>query len=114
MRLAWLRADVPHAANTLDDAAALIDALRVNHDVEFFTPETARDFAVSHERTPFDLPVYELDSTPASIALLPFLLRYGGALMLRTLALPELGTALTASRVTVVSYRSVAEDLRVQ
>ena len=114
MRLAWLRADVPHAANTLDDGAALIDALRANHDVELFTPETARDFAVSHERTPFDLPVYELGGAPTSTALLPFLLRYGGALMLRTVALPDLGAALTASRVTVVSCRSVAEDLRVQ
>src|SRR5687768_15096918 len=106
MRLAWLRGDVPHAPGALDDAAALIEALRVNHDVEVFTSETAGDFAASHERFPFDLPVYELGSTRAAVALMPFLVRFSGALMLRTLELPDLEAALATSQVTVVSSRS--------
>jgi len=114
MRLAWLRANVPHATATLDDSAALVDALRLVHEIETFTSDNIRDFAAAHERNPFDLPVFELDSTRAHTVLWPLLSRFGGALMLRTLALPHLCAALMASRVTVVPYESVAEDLRVQ
>jgi hypothetical protein len=114
MRIAWLRGDLPHKTDALDDGAVLVEALRLNHEIELFTSETARDFAASHERSPFDLAVYEIGSAPASAALLPLLVRVGGALMLRTLALPDLLSALRAARVTVVSSRSIADDLRVQ
>ena len=112
MRLAWLRADPPSATHLLDDTAALLDVLRLTHDVELFTADTAQDFAAQHERRPFDVPVYELDRTPAHDRLLSILMRYGGAVMLRTLALPDLRAAVQAARVTVVPYLRVAEDLR--
>jgi hypothetical protein len=111
MRLAWLRANVPRAT-PLDDSASLIEALQLVHEVEIFTSDSARDFVTSHERRPFDLPVFELDSATAHTALWPFLSRFGGALMLRTLALPELRATLMASHVAVVPYESIAEDLR--
>ena len=113
MRLAWFRGNA-HAATTFDDSASLIDALRLIHEVEIFTSDTVRDFATAHERSPFDLPVYELDSASTHATLWPFLSRFRGALMLRTLALPDLRATLRASRVAVVPYESVAEDLRVQ
>jgi len=112
MRLAWLRADAPRATDPLDDTAALVDALRLHHDVQLFTHDTVGDFSAQHERTPFDLPVYELDNTPAHASWRPLLSCYGGGLMLRTLALPDLGAAVMASRVSVVSCLAVADDLR--
>jgi len=114
MRFAWLRANAPHSGTKFDDSASLIDALRLIHEIDIFTSETVKDFAATHERSPFDLPVYELDSTRAQITLWPLLSRFGGALMLRTLALPDLRATLMASRVVVVPYESIAEDLRVQ
>jgi len=114
MRFAWLRAIAPHAGTKFDDSASLIDALRLIHEIDIFTSETVKDFATTHERGPFDLSVYELDSTSTQATLWPLLSRFGGALMLRTLALPDLRAALMASRVVVVPYESVAEDLRVQ
>jgi len=113
MRLAWFRGN-PHAATTFDDSASLIDALRLIHEIEIFTSDTVQDFATAHERSPFDLPVYELESASTHATLWPFLSRFRGALMLRTLALPDLRATLRASRVAVVPYESVAEDLRVQ
>lgn len=113
MRLAWFRGNA-HAATACGDSASLIDALRLIHEIEIFTSDTVRDFATAHERSPFDLPVYELDSASTHATLWPFLSRFRGALMLRTLALPDLPATLRASRVAVVPYESVAEDLRVQ
>ena len=114
MRVAWLRANAPHSGTKFDDSASLIDALRLIHEIDIFTSDTVKDFATTHERSPFDLSVYELDSTRTQATLWPLLSRFGGALMLRTLALPDLRAALMASRVVVVPYQSVAEDLRVQ
>jgi hypothetical protein len=114
MRLAWLCADTPRTSNPLDDTAALIDALGSSHHVHLFTADTAREFDDQHERTPFDLTVFELDNTPAHAYLSPLIHRHGGALLLRTVALPDIRTAVRASRVTVVPHPSVAEDLRAQ
>ena len=66
MRFAWLRANAPHSGTKFDDSASLIDALRLIHEIDIFTSETVKDFATTHERSPFDLPVYELDSTEHS------------------------------------------------
>jgi len=113
MRLAWLRVNAPRTATTFDDSASLIDALRLSHEIEIFTSDSAKDFATAHEKRPFDLPVYELDSASTHTALWPLISRFEGVLMLRTLALPHIGTTLMASRAAVVPYESVAEDLRV-
>ena len=113
MRLAWLRGRT-HAPNPFDDSASLIDALRLIHEIEIFTADGEGDLATTHERSAFDLAVYELDSASTQATWWPFLSRFGGALMLRTLALPDLRATLMASRVAVVPYESVAEDLRVQ
>jgi hypothetical protein len=114
MRLAWLRANALRTTTTFDDTASLIDALRLVHEIEIFTSDTVQNFATAHDRSPFDLPVYELDSTSTHACLWPLLSRFDGALMLRTLALADLQATLMASRVAVVPYTSVAEDLRGQ
>jgi hypothetical protein len=113
MKLAWLRGST-RTPTPFDDSVALIEGLRRIDEIEIFTSDRVQDFATAHERRPFDLAVYELDNATTQVTLWPFLSRFGGALMLRTLALPDLRATLMASRVAVVPHESVAEDLRVQ
>ena len=120
MKVAWFRADTPRPADLLDDTAALIAELRSTHDIEVFTAANAHDFVWKDFRAPYDLSVCELDSTPAHAFIWPYLLHYGGVLLLRTLILHDsrvaapLRVPLLASRVAVVSHPSVAEALREQ
>lgn len=84
MRLAWFRAHVPADADPLDDTAALIATLRSEHRIEVFTGASAHDFVWNHFRAPCDLCVFELDNTSAHAFVWPYLLQYGGVLLLRT------------------------------
>ncbi|MSO30197.1 MAG: glycosyltransferase family 1 protein [Acidobacteria bacterium] len=129
VKLAWFRTDAPRPADPLDDTAALIAALRSTHDIEVFTPANAHDFVWKDFRAPYDLSVCELDNTPAHAFIWPYLLHYGGVLLLRTLILhdsrpaasaplPDYGhwlmlrVPLLASRVVVVSDPSTAAALQ--
>ena len=89
MKVAWFRADTPRPANPLDDTAALITELRSTHHIEVFTAANAHDFVWKDFRAPHDLSVYELDNTPDHAFIWPYLLHYGGVLLLRTLILHD-------------------------
>jgi hypothetical protein len=111
MRLAWFRARAPRDRDLLDDIAALVRELRANHDIHIFTPETASDFSPAHARSPFDLAVSELaDAATASLSALT--LPIERVLVVRSLAVNSLAALITGSRLAVVPYRGVADDLR--
>ena len=118
MTIAWFRAGTPRPADPLDDTATLIAELQSTHDIEVFTVANAHDFVWKDFRAPYDLSVCELDDTPDHRFIWPYLLQYGGVLLLRTLRLGDsraaafLRVPLLASRVTVVSHPSVASALR--
>jgi hypothetical protein len=91
MTLAWFRPSTlaRDAASALDDTAPLIAALHAIHDVEVFTRANAHDFVWKHFRAPHDLCVFELDNTPSHDFVWPYLLHYGGVLLLRTVTLHD-------------------------
>jgi hypothetical protein len=111
MRLAWFRARAPRDRDPLDDIAALVRELRASHDIHIFTPETAREFSPAHALSPFDLAVSELaDAATASLSALT--LPIERILVVRSLAENSLADLITGSRLAVVPYRGVADDLR--
>lgn len=149
MRLAWFRPAGAHAS------AALIGGLRATHHLDVYTQASAHDFVWTEFRAPSDLCVFELDDTASHAFIWPYLLHYGGVLLLtsptlddvraralaesgrgddyaaeflfseghppprgrvapgvRAGAWPMLRVPLTAARLTVVPYRSLADVLR--
>jgi hypothetical protein len=89
MRVAWFRPTLPDAAHRLDDSAALIAELRSTYEIAIVTEASAHDFVWQHFRRPYDLCVFELDNTVAHQFIWPYLLHYGGVLMLRTLTFSD-------------------------
>ncbi|MBI2827773.1 MAG: hypothetical protein HYX77_00700 [Acidobacteria bacterium] len=89
MKLAWFRAGTPQPTRPLDDTAALIAELRSVHDIEVFTAANAHDFVWKNFRAPYDLSVCELDNSAAHAFIWPYLLHYGGVVLLRTLVLHD-------------------------
>ena len=111
MRLAWFRAGAPRDRDPLDDIAALLRELRASHDIHIFTPETARDFWPAHAHSPFDFAVSEVaDAATASLSAL--VLPIERILVVRSLAGSSLPALITGSRLAVVPYQGVADDLR--
>ena len=111
MRLAWFRGRAPRDRDPLDDVAALLRELRASHDIHIFTPETARDFSPAHAHSPFDLAVSELaDAATASLSALT--LPIERILVVRTLAVSSLAAVIAGSRLAVVPYQGVADELR--
>lgn len=159
MKLAWFHPSTSPrgGASGVDGAAALIAGLRARHHLDAYTQATAHDFVWRHSRAPYDLCVFELDNSASHAFIWPYLLHYGGVLLLLSPTLhdargraltdagrlddytaeflfdeghapsrmrvapwirpgtwPMLRAPLTAARVTVVPYRSLAELLREQ
>lgn len=104
MKIAWFRAGAAEPADLLDDAAMLIGALRAQHDIEVFTAANAHDCVWKHFREPYDLSVCELDNTAAHAFLWPYLLHYGGILLLRTLVLHDSRAAALARETRTQDY----------
>jgi hypothetical protein len=92
MRLAWFR-PATHLSDRLDDASALIGALRAEHEIEVFDEARAHDFVRLDFRTPFDLCVFELADTAPHAFIWPYLLHGRGVLRLRSLSLHESRTS---------------------
>ena len=84
MRLAWFGPDAASEAHPFDDAAGLIRALSAQHEIRAFTRASAHDFPWTHDREPFDVCVFDLDNTGAHAFAWPYLLHFGGVLLLRT------------------------------
>ena len=82
MRLAWFRPTALASATTLDPTAALAAGLQATHALEVFTETSAHDFVWKHFRAPYDVCVFELDNTAAHAFIWPYLLHYGGVLVL--------------------------------
>ncbi len=112
MRIAWFRDTTPDAADPLDDGASLINQLRSSHDIDVIAERNAHDFVWQHLLRPWDLCVYELDSTPAHEFIWAYLVNYPGVVMLRSVDLTHVHVPLFASRSVVVSTSASAEPLR--
>lgn len=96
MRLAWFRAATLEDAGPLDRTAALIAALEPTHEIAVFSHGTAHDFVWTHGRTPFGLCVFELDNDAAHAFVWPYLIQYGGLLLLHTPTLHDSRVATLA------------------
>ena len=112
MRLAWLRAHAPREHDPLDDIAALLLALRADHDIDVFPSETLRDLAPSHGRSPFDLGVSEVTDAATATALSGLTVPLDRVLLVRTLAIDGLPALVRGSKMVIVPHRGVADDLR--
>jgi hypothetical protein len=84
MRVAWVRPSATADAHPFDDTPALLGTLGTEHELQVFTEANAHDFVWKHFRAPFDVCVFELDNTPAHRFIWPYLVGYGGVLLLRT------------------------------
>ena len=112
MRIAWFRDTTPDVADPLDDTAAIIGELRAVHHIDVLLEQNAHDFVWQQYRRPWDLCVYELDSTRSHQFVRAYLLNYPGVLLLRSTDVPHLRVPLFGSRVVVVSNEGGAELLR--
>ncbi|NOT24778.1 MAG: hypothetical protein HOP16_01635 [Acidobacteria bacterium] len=112
MRLAWLRAHAPREHDPLDDIAALLQALRADHQIEIFATETLTGFASAHTRSPFDLGIYEITDPQTAAALAAVTVPLNRVLVVRTLAVNNLPALIAGSTITIVPYQGVADDLR--
>ena len=112
MRIAWFRDTTPDTADPLDDTAAIIGELRAVHHIDVLLEQNAHDFVWQQYRRPWDLCVYELDSTRSHQFVRAYLLNYPGVLLLRSTDVPHLRVPLFGSRVVVVSNEGSAELLR--
>jgi hypothetical protein len=112
MRIAWFRDTTPDSADPLDDTAAIIGELRAAHHIDVILEQNAHDFVWQQYRRPWDLCVYELDSTRSHQFVLAYLLNYPGVLLLRSADVPHLRVPLFASRVTIAPSTSGAERLQ--
>jgi hypothetical protein len=89
-----------------------VAALGTTHDIEVITSRAGHDDLTGDRHHPFDLMVFDIDQTPIDKGLLSALRRHGGVLRPRTLARPDIGTLVSAARITVVHSHAAAEDLR--
>jgi hypothetical protein len=84
MRLAWFRPSDAADPHPFDDTAGLIRELSARHEIRVFDNANAHDFVWTHVRSPYDVCVFELDNTAAHAFIWPYLVHYGGVLLLRT------------------------------
>ena len=104
MHLAWFRSQTLNPADPLDAIAQLIDALRAHHAVEIIDESRAHDIVWRQHRDPFDVCVYELDDSPGSRFMSPYLLRYPGLTLL-------LSSTLTANWAWALQEAGRVQDL---
>jgi hypothetical protein len=76
-------------SDRLDDTAALIGALRAEHQIDVFEESRAHDFIRLDFRAPFDLCVYELADSRDHAYVWPYLLHVPGVLRLRSRSLHD-------------------------
>jgi hypothetical protein len=76
MRLAWFRPAESRASTPL------IAQLSAQHTLDLYTRANAHDFVWTHFRSPYELCVFELDNSAAYAFIWPYLLHYGGVLLL--------------------------------
>ena len=106
MKLAWFRPRPLDRAEYFDETAALIAQLRSTHDITVFTADNAHDFVWMHFRAPYDLCIHELDDTAAHQFIWPYLMHYGGILLLNTLTLNDSRSSALAREGRTADYRA--------
>jgi hypothetical protein len=89
VRLAWFRPAPLAPESAFDATAPIIAALHTRHDLDLYTAANAHDFVWTHDRRPYELPVFELDDTAAHAFVWPYLLHYGGLLLLHSATLHD-------------------------
>ncbi len=112
MRIAWFHPTRTDTSNPFDDSALLIGELRAAHAIDVITEPRAHDFVWQQYLRPWDLCVYELDSTPAHEYVWAYLVNYPGVLRLRSTEVAHLQVPLLASRCVVTSNEATADLLR--
>jgi hypothetical protein len=83
VRLAWFRPAESHAS------APLVAELGARHALDLYTQANAHDFVWTQFRSPYELRVFELDNTAAHAFIWPYLLHYGGVLLLASSTLHD-------------------------
>jgi hypothetical protein len=76
MRLAWF------CPSDAESTAPLRTALALTGDLDVYTLSNAHDFVWHHFRNPYEVCVFELDNTAAHAFIWPYLVHYGGVLLL--------------------------------
>lgn len=112
MRIAWFHPTTPDTSDPFDDSALLIGELRTAHEIDVITESRAHDFVWQQFLRPWDLCVYELDSTPAHDFMWAYLVNYPGVVRLRSTEVAHLQVPLLASRCVVMSNDATADLLR--
>jgi glycosyltransferase involved in cell wall biosynthesis len=112
MRIAWFRHSNTDSTNPLDDTAALVDELRLTHDIDVIVEANAHDFVWQHEQQPWDLCVFELDNTSAHHFIWGYLPNYPGVALLHSIDIAHLRVAILGSRAVVVADGGLAERLQ--
>jgi glycosyltransferase involved in cell wall biosynthesis len=112
MRIAWFRHINTDSTNPLDDTAALVDELRLTHDIDVIIEATAHDFVWRQEQQPWDLCVFELDNTSAHHFIWGYLPNYPGVVLLHSIDVANLRVAILGSRAVVVADSGLAERLQ--
>jgi glycosyltransferase involved in cell wall biosynthesis len=112
LRIAWFRHINTDSADPLDGTAALIDELRLTHDIDVMVEADAHDFVWRQLQRPWDLCVFELDNTRAHQFIWGYLPNYPGVVLLHSIDVPNLRVATLASRASVVADSGLAERLQ--
>jgi glycosyltransferase involved in cell wall biosynthesis len=112
LRIAWFRHINSDSTDPLDATAALIDDLRLTHDIAVIVEANAHDFVWQQLQRPWDLCVFELDNTRAHQFIWGYLPSYPGVVLLHSIDVANLRVATLASRATVVADGGLAERLQ--
>jgi glycosyltransferase involved in cell wall biosynthesis len=114
LRIAWFRHINTDSTDPLDDTAALIDELRLTHDIDIIAEANAHDFVWQQLQRPWDLCVFELDNTRAHQFIWGYLPNYPGVVLLHSIDVANLRAATLASRAAVVADPGLAERLQLR
>jgi glycosyltransferase involved in cell wall biosynthesis len=112
MRIAWFRDVEIDPTNPFDGTAALIDELRLTHNIDVIVETTAHDFVWQQVQRPWDLCVFELDNTRAHQFIWGYLTNYAGVVLLHSIDVANLRVAMLASRAAVVADGRLVERLQ--
>jgi glycosyltransferase involved in cell wall biosynthesis len=112
LRIAWFRHLNTDSTDPLDGTAALIDELRLTHDIDVLVETDAHDFVWQQLQRPWDLCVFELDDTRAHQFIWGYLPNYPGVVLLHSIDVANLRLAVLGSRAAVVADSGLAERLQ--
>src|SRR4051794_37665859 len=114
-RLAWFSPMPPARTGVAACSAELVPALRVEHEIDVFVDDatvgstpglrSAHEFPWRHQRSPYDLTVYQLGNSSCHDYLWPYLFRYPGLAVLHDVRLHHARAAALLRRGRAAAYR---------